>query len=217
MITTAERLREALTTRNMKQAELSELTGIGKSSISTYLSGDYMPKQRNIYKIAKVLDVNEAWLMGEDVPINRMEQYSTISPETPTNIIPLPQTKQIPLLGTIACGLPILAIENMEETVSMPDYIHADFALRCQGDSMIDARIYDGDLVYIRSQEDVETGEIAAVVIDNQATLKKVYKTINSLVLQAANSAYQPIVLVGDQLDDVRIIGKAVYFVSPIR
>lgn len=74
MATIAERLRDALDRKNMKQAELSEITGIGKSSISTYLSGEYEPKQKNIYKMAKALDVNEAWLMGEDVPPDRKQR-----------------------------------------------------------------------------------------------------------------------------------------------
>lgn len=87
MTTIAKRMREALQIRQMKQSELVEKTGIGKSSISTYLSGEYEPKQRNIYKIAKALNVSEAWLMGYDVPMKRTEHHNTnqseptISPE----------------------------------------------------------------------------------------------------------------------------------------
>lgn len=73
MVTIASRIREAMERKGIKQSDLVSMTGIGKSSISTYLSGEYEPKQRNIYKIAKALDVNEAWLMGEDVPMDRVD------------------------------------------------------------------------------------------------------------------------------------------------
>ena len=79
MATIANRIKEAMTIRGMKQVDLVSLTGIGKSSISTYLSGEYEPKQRNIYKIAKALDVSEAWLMGEDVPMERFDYSELLS------------------------------------------------------------------------------------------------------------------------------------------
>lgn len=79
MATIANRIKEAMTVRGMKQVDLVSLTGIGKSSISTYLSGEYEPKQRNIYKIAKALDVSEAWLMGEDVPMERFDYSELLS------------------------------------------------------------------------------------------------------------------------------------------
>ena len=100
----------------MKQAELVELTGIGKSSISTYISGQYEPKQRNIYKIAKALNVNEAWLMGYDVPMDRVST-ADITQSHPTlnfsNLKPLTRSNfmKVPLVGSIACGTPILAAE----------------------------------------------------------------------------------------------------------
>ena len=97
------------------------------------------------------------------------------------DILPLPPTKKLPLLGTIACGEPILAEENIEEYIDVDEEVKADFVLRCKGQSMIEARIFDGDLVYIHQQADVENGEIAAVLIDNEATLKKVYKYVMKL------------------------------------
>lgn len=90
----------------------------------------------------------------------------------------MPKTKKVPLIGTIACGTPILAVENIECDVDMPENIRADFALRCKGDSMIDAHIYDGDIVYIRKQPIVDNGEIAAVIIDDEATLKRFYREV---------------------------------------
>ena len=132
-------------------------------------------------------------------------------------IQPMPKLVKKPLLGTIACGEPILAVENIEDYLLVPDNIHCDFLLQCKGDSMTGARILDGDIVGIRQQEDVENGEIAAVLIGDEATLKRVYKRANKLILQAENPAYEPLVYVNGELDEVRIIGKAVYFISTIR
>ena len=210
----ASRIKKALEIRNMKQSELVALTGIGKSSISTYISGEYEPKQKNLYRIAKALDVSEAWLMGLDVPMER-EKASDFA-QSP-DILPLPKTKRVPLLGTIACGEPILAEENLEGYVEMADEVEAHFALRCRGDSMINARIYDGDLVYIREQPDVENGEIAAVLIGDEATLKRVYKYPGQVVLQPENPSYPPLVYSGEQLQEFRILGKAVAFLSRVK
>lgn len=133
------------------------------------------------------------------------------------NVMPLPEMKKIPLLGEIACGEPILAQENVEELLEIPKSIHADFALTCRGDSMTGARIMDGDIVYIRIQPDVENGEIAAVLIDGEATLKRVYKYPNMLVLRPENPAYEEFVYQDEELEQVRILGRAVSFTSAVR
>lgn len=133
------------------------------------------------------------------------------------NIIPIPSTKKVPLLGTIACGEPIIANENIEMYIKVDESIPADFALRCKGDSMINARIFDGDIVYIRQQPDVEDGEIAAVLIGDEATLKKVHKYPNKIVLSACNPMYDDYVYTNEQLNEIRILGKAVAFFSVIR
>ena len=138
----------------------------------------------------------------------------------PSNILPLPKTRKVPLLGTIACGEPILATENIAAYLDVAEEIHCDFALRCKGDSMTDARILDGDVVYIRHQPDVENGEIAAVLIDGmetEATLKRVYKSEGQLMLTPANPAYAPRVFIGEDIARVRILGKAVAFASLVR
>ena len=133
------------------------------------------------------------------------------------DIMPLPEFTLVPLLGPIACGEPILAEENIEDYVRANTDLHASFALRCKGDSMINARIFDGDIVYIRQQEDVENGEIAAVLIGDEATLKRVYKYQNRLELRPENPTYAPLNFEGEELRNVRIIGKAVAFLSTIR
>lgn len=133
------------------------------------------------------------------------------------NIIPMPEMRKIPLLGKIACGAPILAEEHIEEYIDIPKNIHADFALTCQGDSMINARIFDGDIVYIRQQDTVESGEIAAVLIDNDATLKRIRIFDDHISLEPENPQYRPIVLWGEDMNTVRILGKAIAFTSAIR
>ena len=133
------------------------------------------------------------------------------------NIIPLPKTKMVPLVGTIACGTPILAEENIEDMVPMPEHINADFALRCKGDSMINARILDNDIVYIRKQESVENGEITAVLIDNEATLKRFYKYGNTVLLRAENPNFKELEYSNEEINEIRILGKAVYFLSSVR
>lgn len=135
----------------------------------------------------------------------------------PNNIIPLPKTKEIPLIGNIACGEPILATENIADYIKVDLSINADFALKCKGDSMINARIFDGDIVYIRQQSDVDDGEIAAVLIGEEATLKKVYKLENKIILRPCNPMYDDIVYSNDELDSVRILGKAIMFTSLVR
>lgn len=180
-------LRNILKQNNLRQNDLARLTGINKSSISEYLSGNYQPKYKNIAKIAEALHISPDIFLKED--------YSL---------------KQIPLLGRIAAGLPILAEENIEGYMPCDKYTRADFCLRISGDSMIGARIYDGDIVYIKKQPVVENGEIAAVLIDDSATLKRIYKFNNILQLRAENPKYAPLSFTIDNCDNICILGKAV-------
>ena len=215
--TFAQRLREGLTLRGMKQIELATLSGISKYSISHYLKGDWEGKQDAVYELARVLDVSEAWLMGYDVPPER-KTVAKGAPAIPPGFIPLPKMKKVPLIGAIACGDPITALQNREGEVDAPEDMRCDFALKCHGDSMTGAGIYDGDTVFIRIQPEVENGEIAAVRIGEEATLKRVYyyPEKNKLMLVAENPAFEPLVYIGEELNYIRILGKAVYFMSPL-
>ena len=182
----------------LSQSELAELTGYtSKTSISKIESGHIDLPQSKIAIFADALRTTPGALMG---------------PVLPYGCEPLPKTYPVPLLGTIACGEPILAQENLDGEVDVPEFVHADFALRCKGDSMIGAGICDGDVVYIRSQPDIEDGEIAAVLIEDEATLKRVYKIPGRLQLRPENPAYSVLEYSGTDLEEVRILGKATGF-----
>lgn len=202
------RLREAMDLRGMRSVDLVNASGVTKGSISLYLSGRNIATNDRLYAIAKALRVNPGWLMGYDV---ERDDVSIFYP----SLEPKPTTRPVPLLGTIACGEPILAEENIQEYVQVPNNIRCDFTLRCKGDSMTGARIYDGDLVYIHAQPEVENGQIAAVLIDGEATLKRVYVFADHLILRPENPAYKDLVF--DNRNDVRILGLAVAFTGMIK
>lgn len=215
------RIKQRRTEIGITQEELGNRLHLNKSTIQRYESGAITSiKLPIIQAIAKQLNVSPEWLalktdeIGSYIPV-----HAGTSIEHINNIIPLPETKEVPLLGTIACGEPILAEENIEDYVDVDQDIQADFALRCKGDSMIGARINNGDIVFIHQQPDVENGEIAAVLIGDEATLKRVYKypEKNMLVLKAANPAFEDFIFSGSELNDIRIIGKAVGFYSTIK
>ena len=203
--TFAQRLREGLDIRQMNQTELAKRSQISKSSISRYIKGDWEGKQGAVYALAKALGVTEAWLMGYDVPMEAEEAPSPI----PAGFEPLPEMATIPLVGSIACGTPILAEQNIEARIGVPALWRADFALTCHGNSMA-AMIQDGVIVCIRKQPEVENGEIAAVRIGEEATLKRFYRQGDTVMLQAENPAFSPLVYTRDQLNEITIEGRVV-------
>lgn len=210
-----DRLQKAMSLRGMRAADLARDTGLSKARISQYTNGIYEPKQKALCQIAKALHVNELWLMGNDVPMEQNPMFA--SPDVP-GIFPL-ESRRFPMLGEIACGKPMMAYEDLESYVISGTDLHADFCLRARGDSMIGARIMDGDIVFIRSADMVSNGEIAAVVIDNEATLKRVYyyPEEQKLILTPENPKYPPLVYIGNQLAEIRILGQAIAFQSDIR
>lgn len=208
-MTFGARLRQARINAKMTQKELAGKIGAKHNSISNWENDQNKPDPDTIEYICGVLNITPNYLLGASSGEKTVFHFP--------NIEPLPKMKKIPLLGTIACGEPILAEENFDGLVVCPDGIEADFTLRCKGDSMINARIFDGDLVFIRQQSDVDNGQIAAVLIDNEATLKRIYKQDGKLTLMAENSAYPPFIYSGQELEYVRILGKAVAFMSAVR
>lgn len=215
MSTIGERIKSQREYMGLTQEALAEKLGYkNKTSITKIENGINDIPQSKVVAFAKALDTSVAYLMGWSEAENKSANLAG-------NIFPLPKTKKVPLLGTIACGEPILATENIESYVDMDADIHADFALRCQGDSMINARIMDGDIVYIRKQDMVENGEIAAVLMDDcsesQATLKRVYISDDKIRLCAENPNYHDMIFFEEDMNKVRIIGKAIAFLSTVK
>ena len=203
-----QRIRARREELGLSQEALASVVGYkSRTSINKIELGKTDLPQSMIVKIANALHSSPGYIMGH-IDLESM----------PENVMPLPKMRQVPLIGTIACGKPILAVEEASEKIDIPDFVHADFALRCKGDSMITARIFDGDVVYIRQQDTVENGEIAAVVVGDEATLKKVYyQPGERLILRACNPMYPDLEYFGEQLDEIKILGKAVSFVSNVR
>lgn len=195
-----ERIKARREQLNMSQEELAKKLGYkSRSTIAKIESGENDITQSKIIAFAKALDVQPGYLMGwSDIPSH-------------PNIFPVSK-KKIPMLGKIACGTPIMAEEVFEGYVQCGSDIHVDFCLRAQGDSMINARIYDGDIVFIKQQPEVENGEIAAVSIDDEVTLKRVYITQDTIELRAENPKFRPIIIRKDDFHQVRILGKAIAF-----
>ncbi|MBQ8119195.1 MAG: XRE family transcriptional regulator [Ruminococcus sp.] len=217
--TTAERLKTIMQERGLKQVDILQLckplclkygVKLNKNDLSQYVNGKVIPKQDKLAILSEALHVNEPWLMGyDDVSKDDIFKYPNIKPVV---------KKRFPMLGSIACGEPIFADEDREHCVMVDMDIDADFCLTAKGDSMINARINDGDIVFIKEMPLVENGEIAAVIIGDEATLKRVYyyKEQNKLVLNPENPKYEPLVYVNSELDTIRILGKAVYFMSAL-
>lgn len=201
-----ERIKQRRKELGLSVDQVADKIGKNRATVYRYESKDIEKLPLEVLEpLAKALGTTPAYLMGWEDPS-----------ATAKNIIPLPEMKKIPLIGTIACGAPILAEEHIEDYVNLPSHIHADFALVCKGDSMINARIFDSDLVYIRRQDIVENGEIAAVLIDSEATLKRVKIYSDHISLEPENPMYRPIVLWNEDMNSVQIIGKAVAFTSTV-
>jgi repressor LexA len=210
-----DRLTEAMALRGMRASELAKRTGLSKARISQYVHGKFIPKSDAILTIAEALGVSELWLMGRT---DSMEPTRRAEIPCPENVSPL-RLCRYPILGEIACGAPILAVEDPDAGYVTAAETNADFCLTAKGDSMIGARIFDGDEVFIQQTDLVENGEIAAVVVDGEATLKRVYyyPEEEKLILSPENPAYEPLVFVGRELADIRILGRAVAFQAKLR
>lgn len=205
MATLYDRIKSRRTELGLTVEELAHKMGYkDKSSISKIENGKADIPQSKIAAFADALQTTPAFLMGWE------EQPEPKKPTIPPGFEPMPKMKKIPLIGAIACGEPITAEQNIEKMVDVPENIRCDFSLTCHGDSMVDAGIHDKDVVYIRIQPEVENGEIAAVRIDGEATLKRVYYNPGTLTLMPANPAYAPMIYTGSQLEEVHIEGKAV-------
>ena len=199
-----EQIRKLRKKKGLTMRQAASDLGMPYTTYVNYEKGLREPNSEKLLRIAEYFGVSVDVLLGR---------------EAPEGFLPLPQTEKIPLLGTIACGEPILANEELDLYVVAGSAINADFCLKAKGDSMIGARIYDGDIVFIKKQPIVENGEIAAVLIGDEATLKRVYYDQKNGILQlfAENPQYQTMRFSKEEINQIRIIGKAVAFQSDIK
>jgi repressor LexA len=202
------KLKELRRARGLTLENLAELVGTSKQTIQRYESGriSNIPRDK-VESLARALCTTPSTLMGweDDITV-----YDNVTPIT---------VKKLPLLGKIACGEPIYATEEHESYIAAGSSFDADFCLIAAGDSMVGARIYDGDVVFIRSQSSVDNGDIAAVIINDEATLKRVYfyPEEGKLILSPENPRYAPLVYMKEELNSIKILGKAVAFQSIVR
>ena len=220
MSTLAQRISDRRKELGMTQEELAKKLGYKtKSTISRIESGDNDIPLNKVVAFADALQTTRAYIMGwDDTPA---PVYSKCAlPEIPPydGISPV-AVKRLPVLGSIACGEPIFMNEEMDIYVDVGANVHADFILKASGDSMINARIHDGDLVFIQATPQVENGQIAAVAVGDEATLKRFYyyPEAQQICLQAENPVYAPMIFIGEQLQEVRVLGRAIAFQSDVR
>ena len=195
--------------------QFAKMSGLSKAYISILERNvnpvnnkPVIPSLETIKAVAQAInmDFNDVIAMLDgNQPVSLKDE-----PEIPPGFEPMPKMKKVPLIGAIACGEPITAMENREGEIDVPEDISCDFALRCKGNSMIGAGIHDGDAVYIRIQPEVENGQIAAVRIGDEATLKRVYLHTDYIELRPENPDYESIIRRREEMNDVHIEGKAV-------
>lgn len=203
-----KKLRES---HGMSQEDLAKRLGYKtKSAVSKIESDMRDVSQSTISDLSRIFNVSPSYILGftdspSRSPLPTAEEFEKYGLRPITK-------KRVPLLGNIPCGEPKYADEDIECYVEIGNDVKADFCLRAKGDSMIGARIHDGDLVFIRSTPQVDNGQIAAVIIDDEATLKRVYyyPENNMMILKPENSKYKDLIYLGDQLETVRILGLAV-------
>ena len=200
----SNRLKALRTERGLSLEELAKRVGTSRQTIHRYENGTIsnIPPEK-VERLAQALGTSPSMLMGWQADFD--------------NIMPI-SMKRLPMLGSIACGEPIYAEEEHEGYVALGRKLDADFCLIAKGDSMTGARINDGDVVFIRSQSTLDNGEIGVVIINDEATLKRVYyyPEEEKLILVAENPRYAPFVYVGKELERIKILGKAVAFQSRI-
>lgn len=205
-MTVSERLRSLRIQKGMTQEEVGKYVGATKQNIYKYETGviENIPISK-IEKFARLYGVTPSYILGwEDENGDLIIGNAGIK-----NIVPI-QKKKIPLLGNVAAGEPIYADQHIEEYLPVDDDMNADFALRIEGDSMINAGIEDGNIVFIRKQPDVNDGQIAAVLVDDGATVKRVYKFDSYVQLMPENPKYKPMIFNDENCGVCKILGLVV-------
>lgn len=200
------RIRAARREKKMTQKQVAAALNIDQSTYSGYETGKRQPTPTTISKIAALFGVTGNYLLG----IDDEQAQAEPAPEThASNLLPFPEMPMVPIVGRVACGKPITAEENIEGYTGLPSEWGADFILICQGASM-EPKIMDGDAVAIKKVEEVLNGQIAAVRIGDEATLKKVYRYPDRLELRPINTDFEPIILWREEMNNAAIEGRAV-------
>lgn len=198
------KLKDLRKQKNMSQQKLADMLGVSRSTVAMWEISTNEPDNDTLSRLADLFGVTVDYLLGRD---------DSPSPSAFSDIpgVRQIQKRKIPVLGEIACGQPIFADEQRDVYVSVTDELVCDYALIAKGDSML-PRIHDGDLVFIREMPTVPNGRIAAVLIEDEATLKRVFFDAEKqqLTLIAENTAYPPFVYIGEDLMNIRILGLAV-------
>ena len=201
----SEKIKKLRKEKKLSLEDLAEAVGTSRQTIHRYENGAItnIPSEK-VEAMARALGTTPAFLMGweDEIPSFNIESAK----------MDKIATKRLPMLGNVACGEPIFASEEYSHYVKASGDINADFCLTARGDSMINARIFDGDTLFVRKQESVDDGEIAVVLIDDEATVKRVYfnREDGILTLMPENPTYKPMRYTGRQLDRIRILGKVV-------
>ena len=215
-MTLRDKLLKLKTENGLTTEVLSERSGVPKGTINKLLNGETRnPTAQTLKRLADALGCELEFLLSKPSDIPGVYKLGSADKPAHPDLIPV-RRRKIPLIGSIAAGKPILCEEEVEIT-DCADSVQCDFALRVEGDSMTGARILDGDTVFIRRQDDVDDGQIAAVIIDDRATLKRVYHIPNGLQLLSENPKYPPMIFTFADHDSIRIIGKAVSFTSTVK
>lgn len=191
------RIYELRTQMGITMKEAAARLGMPYTTYVNYEKGTREPNSETLILLARFFGTTIDNLLGKTDAL------------IPPGFQPMPEMSAVPLVGSIACGTPILAEQNIEARIGVPALWQADFALTCHGNSMV-AMIQDGDIVCIRKQPEVENGEIAAVRIGEEATLKRFYRQGDTVMLQAENPAFSPLVYTRDQLNEITIEGRVV-------
>lgn len=197
------RIPELRAEKGISMRDAARMLGMPYTTYVNYEKGTREPNSETLIALANFYETSVDYLIGKS-------SSRTGKITIPPGFIPLPKMKKVPLIGAIACGDPITALQNREGEADAPEDMRCDFALKCHGDSMTGAGIHDGDTVFIRIQPEVENGEIAAVRIGEEATLKRVYLHPDYIELRPENSAFESIIRRKEDMNDVQIEGKAV-------
>ncbi|EGQ0291713.1 TPA: helix-turn-helix domain-containing protein [Staphylococcus pseudintermedius] len=228
-----DRLKQIMSERKISQSELSRRTGIGRNSISDYLNGKYEAKQDKVFELAKVLNVNEAWLMGFDISKNREIEnsitsiYDKLTPPRQKRVLDFANeqlneqnnkvlhinshnviSEEVAVYGYASAGSGETLIDGVEFTTQYNGHIpNHDFALQVNGDSM-EPLFEDKEIIFIDKTKQINSGQIGIFVIDGEAYLKKVFISDKGIRLVSLNSKYPDLHF--DSSHDIKVAGKVI-------